>query len=99
MSSIETEKGVILVVDDDAEVRETIVNLLEPEGYLVIDVATGRQALDVLERDPTVQILFTDVLMPGISGITLAKKALELRPDLRVVLTSAYMRDEQATLP
>lgn len=91
-------RGVVLVVDDDPEVRETIVNMLEPEGFTVIDVATGRQALDVLEYDPSVQILFTDVMMPGISGITLAKKALELRPDLRVVLTSAYMRENGDTL-
>jgi CheY-like chemotaxis protein len=92
-------RGVVLVVDDDPDVRETIVNMLEPAGFTVIDAASGRQALDVLERDPTIDILFTDVMMPGISGITLAKKALALRPGLRVVLTSAYFRDEGEQLP
>ena len=87
-------RGVVLVVDDDPDVRETIVNMLEPAGFTVIDAASGRQALDVLERDPTIDILFTDVMMPGISGITLAKKALALRPNLRVVLTSAYFRED-----
>jgi CheY-like chemotaxis protein len=90
---------VVLVVDDDPDVRETIVGLLEPEGFTVIDAANGRQALEVLEHDRTVQILFTDVMMPGISGITLAKKALEMRPELRVVLTSAYMREDDERLP
>jgi CheY-like chemotaxis protein len=92
-------RGVVLVVDDDPDVRETIVSMLEPEGFTVIEAASGREALNILEFDPTVQILFTDVLMPGISGITLAKRALELRPELRIILASAYMRDEEDALP
>jgi CheY-like chemotaxis protein len=95
----EERKCVILVVDDDDEVRAAIVALLEPAGYTVVDAVNGRQALDILDRDPTVQVLFTDVMMPGISGITLARRALERRPDLRVVLTSAYMREQDDTLP
>jgi CheY-like chemotaxis protein len=87
---------VVLVVDDDAEVRETLSNILESRGYTVIDAATGREALDILERDETIGILFTDVIMPGISGITLAKKAMEMRPDLKVVLASAYMGEGSA---
>jgi CheY-like chemotaxis protein len=85
---------VVLVVDDDPEVRETVVQILEEQGFTVIDAANGRQALDILESDPTVNVLFTDVMMPGISGITLARKAMELRPGLRIVLTSAYLRDD-----
>jgi CheY-like chemotaxis protein len=83
----------VLVVDDDPEVRETLINILEARGYVVVDAASGREALDILEGDETIRILFTDVMMPGISGITLAKKAMEMRPDLKVVLASAYMRD------
>ena len=90
----EGPRGVVLVVDDDPDVRATVVNMLEPHGFTVIDAAGGRQALEVLERDPTIDVLFTDVMMPGISGITLAKKALAMRPGLRVVLTSAYFRDD-----
>lgn len=90
---------VVLVVDDDPDVRETIVSMLEPAGFTVIDAASGRQALEILERDSTIDVLFTDVMMPGISGITLAKRALAIRPDLRVVLTSAYFRDESIALP
>jgi CheY-like chemotaxis protein len=87
---------VVLVVDDDPEVRQTLVNILEARGYTVIEAAGGREALGILERDMTIGILFTDVMMPGISGITLAKKAMELRPDLKVVLSSAYMGDDRA---
>jgi CheY-like chemotaxis protein len=81
----------VLVVDDDADVRQTIIGLLEPRGFTVIDAPNGRQALEILQQDPTIDVLFTDVMMPGISGITLAKKALEARPALKVVLTSAYV--------
>jgi CheY-like chemotaxis protein len=90
---------VVLVVDDDPDVRETVVNLLEPAGFTVIDAASGRQALDVLERDSTIEVLFTDVMMPGISGITLARRALAMRPDLHVVLASAYFHDEAEQFP
>lgn len=90
---------VVLVVDDDPDVRETIVNMLEPAGFTVVDASSGRQALDILERDTTIDVLFTDVMMPGISGITLAKQALAIRPELRVVLTSAYFRDDTNDLP
>jgi CheY-like chemotaxis protein len=84
---------IVLVVDDDSEVRETIISLLEPRGFTVVDASNGRQALEILEQDPTIDVLFTDVMMPGISGITLARRALELRPGLRVVLTSALMAE------
>jgi CheY-like chemotaxis protein len=92
-------RRVVLVVDDDPDVRETVVNLLEPAGFTVIDAASGRLALDVLERDSTIDVLFTDVMMPGISGITLAKRALEMRPELHVVLASAYFHEETEPFP
>lgn len=84
------ESPVILVVDDDAALRDTVIGLLEPLGFTVVDAPNGRQALDILERDPTIRVLLADVMMPGISGVTLARKALELRPDLRVALISGY---------
>jgi YesN/AraC family two-component response regulator len=48
------------------------------------------QALQLLQQDPSIDVLFSDVVMPGISGIELANKALELRPGLRVLLASGY---------
>jgi CheY-like chemotaxis protein len=92
-------RGIVLVVDDDPDVRETVVNMLEPAGFTVIDAASGRQALEILERDSTIEVLFTDVMMPGISGITLARKALAMRPGLRVILASAYFQDEGESFP
>jgi CheY-like chemotaxis protein len=93
MFASESTPPVVLVVDDDIDVRDTVVGILESRGYTVVEAASGREALEILDRDETIGVLFTDVMMPGISGITLAKKALEKRPGLKVVLTSAYMRE------
>jgi two-component system cell cycle sensor histidine kinase/response regulator CckA len=93
MFASESAPPVVLVVDDDHDVRATVTGILESRGYTVVEAASGREALEILARDETIGVLFTDVMMPGISGITLAKRALEKRPGLKVVLTSAYSRE------
>ena len=89
----ESEAPAVLVVDDDPDVRAMLCDVLQSRGYTVVDAASGREALDILERDETLRVVVTDVMMPGISGITLARKAMQLRPGIKVVLLSAYMRD------
>lgn len=85
----------ILVVEDDAEVREMIVGILSDLGYATLVATTGPEALAVLERENSVDLLFTDVVMPGgISGSELARRASRLRPDLRILLSSGYTREE-----
>jgi DNA-binding NtrC family response regulator len=84
------DNPVVLVVDDDAELRDVLVAGLEAAGMTIIDAATGQDALRVLAGDPTIGVLVSDILMPGISGRTLAQRAQEMRPGLRVVLTSGY---------
>jgi len=81
---------VVLVVDDDPDVRELMTQTLEREGMTVVDASSGAEALRILGRDPTIDILLTDIMMPGITGITLAERAAALRPDLKIVFTSAY---------
>lgn len=87
--------SLILVVDDDPEVREMVVDVLSGNGFDVLEAESGEAALALLEREPRISLLFTDVLMPGISGTILARRAMEMRPDLKVVLTSGYMRNER----
>jgi DNA-binding NtrC family response regulator len=84
------DSPVVLIVDDDAALRETLVAGLEAAGMTVIEAATGQDALRVLTGDPTIGVLVSDILLPGISGRTLAQKAQEVRPDLRIVLTTGY---------
>jgi YesN/AraC family two-component response regulator len=59
-------------------------------GFHVITATSGRQALDILTRTHDIHLLFSDVVMPGLSGIELGLKAQELSPHTRVILASGY---------
>ena len=80
----------VLMVDDDANIVGIVSEVLRDAGHEVLTAANGAQALQMLEQDPGVDVLFSDVVMPGMSGIELATKALALRPQLRVLLASGY---------
>ncbi len=81
----------LLVVEDVPQIRATAVQLFEELGCEVFDAYNGQSALKILEAHPEIQVLFTDVRMPGMSGTDLAEAAQRLRPDLRIVLTSGYV--------
>ncbi|MHC4446904.1 MAG: PAS domain S-box protein [Planctomycetota bacterium] len=84
----------ILVVEDDADVRATGVTFLKQLGYRVLEAEDGPTALEVLERADGIDLLFTDVVMPGgMNGPAVAAAALDLRPGLKVLYTSGYTRD------
>ena len=81
----------ILVVEDETDVRGMTVARLEEFGYRVCEADCGTEALKTLRGDTSVDLLFTDVVMPGgMSGLDLARRALELRPAMKVVFTSGY---------
>ncbi|WP_114950791.1 response regulator [Sphingosinicella terrae] len=84
----------VLVVEDDDDVRAYTVDCLRELGYRVLEAHDGPSALRLLERqeDP-VDLLFTDVIMPGMSGRELADAARDHQPDLRVLYTSGYTRN------
>jgi CheY-like chemotaxis protein len=81
----------ILIVEDSPEVRQVAVNHLVGFGCRVIQASGGSEALECLASDPTINLLFTDVVMPGgMSGPELAARACAARPDLKVLFTSGY---------
>jgi CheY-like chemotaxis protein len=83
--------GTILVVEDDVEVREISVEILGSLGYRILVARDGRETLDQLRGSQSVDLLFTDLVMPGgISGVALARQARAMRPGLRVLLATAY---------
>lgn len=59
-------------------------------GYDVLSANNGEQALDILKRTPSIDVLFSDVVMPGISGIELGKQARSINPRIKVILASGY---------
>jgi signal transduction histidine kinase len=88
----------ILVVEDDDMVRSYVEKELAELGYRVIAARNGREALEILRRPDEIQLLFTDVVMPGgMFGPELARQASRLRPDLKVLFTSGY--SEQPVQP
>jgi len=82
----------ILLVEDEASVRYLIKMVLEREGYLILEAATGKEALKVWqEHADTIDLLFTDYVMPdGMSGRQLAERLLKDKPDLRMIFSSGY---------
>jgi signal transduction histidine kinase len=84
----------ILVVEDNDALRAHTVDILGELGYRVLDARSGPAALDILERERDVDLLFTDVVMPGgVNGRALAEEAMRRRPDLKVLFTTGYTRD------
>jgi len=84
----ESEK--VLVVDDQPEVLEVTCELFRTLGLNAIPAMSAREALSMLQRDPSIELMLTDVMMPGMSGVELARKAREMNPQLQVILASGY---------
>jgi signal transduction histidine kinase len=84
----------ILVVEDDDMLRTYGLEVLSELGYRVLEASTGAAALDALARAPHVDLLFTDIVMPGgINGRQLADEAVRRRPGLKVLFTTGYTRN------
>jgi len=81
----------ILIAEDDAMVRAHVTEQIRSLGYRTLAAAHGEEALAILEREPAVDLLFTDVIMPGgMNGRQLADAARRRRPGLKVLFTSGY---------
>jgi CheY-like chemotaxis protein len=87
----------VLLVEDDDEVRAATNKMLSGLGYKVVEAADSATALTLLEAKPKLRLLLTDVVLAqGLSGPELAAKARQLRPDLKVLFMSGYVRDTVA---
>jgi signal transduction histidine kinase len=83
----------ILVVEDHDGLREYSTSVLRELGYRVLEAPEGGPALELLRTRRDVQLLFTDVVLPGLNGRQLADEALRIRPDLKVLFTTGYTRN------
>ena len=88
----------VLVVEDDAGMRQVGVRQLTELGYRTLEAGSAKEALDLLDQGPHVDLLFTDVIMPGgMTGYELARAARESFPKLKILLTSGYTAQGMAT--
>lgn len=80
----------VLVVDDEAVIRGMMERLLAGKGYAVTAARDAEEAVTLAEQGAAFDVLVTDIVMPGMDGITLAKRLCEQFPSLRVVLVSGH---------
>jgi PAS domain S-box-containing protein len=83
----------ILLVEDDDRVRNLTAEMLQEFGYRVLTAANSAEALALLDQNGDVDLLFTDIVMPGINGRQLADEALKRRPALKVLFATGYTRN------
>lgn len=87
------EGAIILVVEDDAHVRDVTVAMLRDLGYVVVHASRPSEALEKLSGLARVDLLFTDVVMPEMNGRHLADKAIAMRPGLKVMFATGYTQN------
>jgi len=83
----------VLLVEDSEGLRELARRLLERQGYTVLAASNGEEALQLFDKNATIDVLLTDVVMPGASGPELTRQLVERRPELRVIYMSGYTEE------
>ena len=89
---------IILVTEDEDQVRMTNVEALRELGYSVRHAANGSEALAILASQPGVRLLFTDIVMPGMNGRELAREARRRLPDLKLLFATGYERETSSSI-
>jgi CheY-like chemotaxis protein len=89
----DSARTTILIVDDDPAILEYAGGVLEEHGYAVLTAPNAASALVMLRDSDRIDLLFTDLVMPGFDGIELARRAGEEVPGLRVLFTTGYSTD------
>jgi len=92
-SGRKTHAGRLLVVDDDPLVLETMVMLMEAEGHAVVPAKSGAEAVAQLRRGQRVDLLVTDLSMPGMDGLELVQEARRFQPGLQAIIVTGFVTD------
>jgi Response regulator containing CheY-like receiver, AAA-type ATPase, and DNA-binding domains len=87
----------VVLVDDEDLVRRLVARVLEREGYRVIALMTAEEALAILSRDEAIDLLLTDVTLPGMNGVELARLTLGQQPDLKLICMSGSGEEDIVT--
>jgi two-component system cell cycle sensor histidine kinase/response regulator CckA len=86
--------GTVLLVEDEAMVRNVAERALTRHGYTVITADNGEDALEIISRGEPIDLLISDVVMPGMDGPTMVREARQSRPDLRILFISGYAEEQ-----
>jgi CheY-like chemotaxis protein len=89
----------VLIVDDEPLIRMAAADSVADAGVASFEAADGGEALELLEEHPEIALVVTDVEMPGMDGVTLARRACTLRPELGIIVTSARGEASRPDLP
>jgi len=98
----QTRPLVVVVVDDDSLVRTNMAAMLEDLGHRVFEASSGQQALEILRRESTADLVITDYAMPQMTGLQLIQQIRSEWPAMPVILATGYAelpRDADPTLP
>jgi DNA-binding NtrC family response regulator len=83
----------VVLAEDETQLRQMIGALLTSRGISVATAADGREAMERLKQHPGVSLLLSDIKMPNMDGYELVEAALKLRPELKVLMMTAYVAD------
>jgi len=90
--------AVILLVDDEPTSRHLMASLLSDMGYAVKSAASGDEAMRILQSEEACDLLFADVVMPGMSGLELAQRSREARPHMPAILVTGNPEGWRSTM-
>jgi signal transduction histidine kinase/CheY-like chemotaxis protein len=93
--AVARRRGKVLVVEDVALIRMTTVDMVEQIGFEAAEAGDGAEALAILQKDGDIEILLTDLGLPGMNGRQLVEEALRLKPGLKVIIASGYSTHEE----
>jgi CheY-like chemotaxis protein len=83
-------QATVLIVDDDPDVLDALSRILKRDGYRVIEATGSDQALSVIDEIASIDLLLTDIMMPGLDGFALADRARAQLPDLKILYLTGY---------
>lgn len=95
-----TSPAQVLVVEDEALIRMDVVDMLRAAGFDILEATNADEAIQMLERNPHVRLIFTDIDMPGsMNGLKLAASVRDRWPPVRIIATSGHVKIRAGDLP
>ena len=90
---VSANQTTILVAEDEALIRDLLEKILHQAGYQLLIASDGKQALEIAEQHTgPIDVLLSDIVMPELSGVALARAITAKHPAMKIILTSAYLR-------